>query len=365
MQELSPIPLVDLKAQYQSIQSDVENAVTNAMRRGDYILGQDVKEFESKFADYCQTKYAVGCASGTDAIHLACRAAGIGPGDEVIVPAFTFIATALGVSLTGAKVVLVDVDDDTSLMDLDQVEQAITPQTKAIMPVHLYGQCVSASKLKDLANKHNLMIIEDAAQAHGASAPTGERAGSIGDLGCFSFYPGKNLGAYGDGGAIVTNNQDLYEEMLLIRNWGSRIKYVHDCVGLNSRLDTVQAAVLNTKLKHLDQWNLKRREHAQRYDQFLANKQGIRQTKYDDGSVYHLYVLRSENREEILKKLHEAKIMAGIHYPRAIHQHKAYQWLGYTEGQFPISESWARTCFSLPIYPELPEEAIHRVGEIL
>ena len=250
---LSPpiIPLVDLKAQYRSIQPEVDEALLAAIARTDFILGQDVTEFEREFATFCQAKHALGCASGTDALQLACRALGIGPGDEVILPAFTFVATALGVTLAGAKPVLVDVDPRNGLIDVEKVAEAITPNTKAILPVHLYGQVADMDPLLALAKEKGLFVIEDAAQAHGAEY-NGRRAGSMGDVSCFSFYPGKNLGAYGDGGALTTNNPEVFARLELLRNWGSRKKYHHEEMGLNSRLDTVQAAILRVKLRRLE-----------------------------------------------------------------------------------------------------------------
>ena len=358
------IPLVDLKAQYRTIQREVGDAVARVMERGDFILGEDLSRFEEAFAAHCGVKHAIGCGSGTDAIHLACRALGLGPGDEVIMPAFTFVATALGITLSGARPVLVDVDPDTSLVDIAKVAEAITPSTRAILPVHLYGHCADMEPILDLARKHDLRVIEDACQAHGA-LDEGRRAGSMSDVGCFSFYPGKNLGAYGDGGLMTVNDDALADKLRLLRNWGSRRKYHHEEPGLNSRLDTLQAAILNVKLPHLDRWNGARRALAAEYTRLLSDLPGIELTRYREGAIYHLYVVRLEGRDAALGALQEAGIQAGIHYPFAVHEHRAYQWLGYPAGAFPVSERWARRCLTLPIYAEMPAEAIPRAVHVL
>lgn len=348
------IPLVDLKAQRDTIRKDVEAAIGRVLDRCDFVLGDELVRFEHEFATYCGTPHALGVANGTDAIHMACRALGIGEGDEVIVPAMTFIATALGVSQTGARPILVDVNAEDALMDPAKIEAAITNKTKAIIPVHLFGQCADMTAIMAIAKKHGLKVIEDAAQAHGAYH-AGKRAGSIGDAGCFSFYPGKNLGAYGDGGAVTMNSTEVKDRLFLLRNWGSRIKYHHDEIGYNSRLDTMQAGILRVKLAHLDAWNAARTRLAKRYHAALAGKPGIQLTRYDDGSVYHLYVVRVARRDEVLKTLNSQGIGAGIHYPFAVHELKAYQWLGYKPGDFPNAENWARGCLSLPIFAELSD----------
>ena len=360
----SKIPLVDLQAQYETIRAQVGPAVDAVFQRCDFILGEAVGRFEREFAAYCEAKHAIGCASGTDALTLACRALGIGEGDEVILPAFTFVASALGVTLAGARPVLVDVDPHTALIDPKRVREAITPRTRAILPVHLYGQCADMTALGAIAKEHGLKLIEDAAQAHGARH-NGQRAGSIGDVGCFSFYPGKNLGAYGDGGALTCNDPALADSLLLWRNWGSRKKYHHEEMGLNSRLDTVQAAILAVKLPRLERWNQRRRELAALYDEALRDQPGIELTHTNPGAVYHLYVIRTENRDEALAALNAAGIGAALHYPFAVHQLGAYRWLGYSPGTFPVSEDWARRCLSLPIYAEMPEEAVARAQDVL
>jgi len=362
--QLSTIPLVDLRVQYESMQAEIHEAIHRVLARADFILGEEVELFETEFACFCGTTYGIGCGSGTDALHLACRALELGPGDEVIMPAFTFVATALGISLSGAKPVLVDIDPSTALLDVHQVEPAITPQTRAIMPVHLYGQCVDMAPLRDLAKRYHLSIIEDAAQAHGATY-NGQRAGSLGDIGCFSFYPSKNLGAYGDGGLITTGDAAIAAKLRLLRNWGAREKYHHEEMGLNSRLDTLQAAILRVKQRYLERWNNARRHLAETYSCVLRDVQGIELTASREGSIFHLYVIRMEQRDAALQSLHAERIQAGIHYPFAVHELGAYQWLGYAPGAFPVAESWARRCLSLPIYPEMPTEAIPLVANIL
>jgi dTDP-4-amino-4,6-dideoxygalactose transaminase len=347
-----PIPLVDLKAQRETIARDIDTAIAKVLHRCDFILGEEVGAFERDFADYCGVPYAVGVGNGTDALHLACRAIGLGEGDEVIVPAMTFVATALGVSLTGARPVLVDVRPEDALIDPAKVEAAITPRTRAIIPVHLYGQCADMQAIHTIAAKHSLMVIEDAAQAHGATYGN-KRAGSLTDIGCFSFYPGKNLGAYGDGGLVTTTRRDLADRVALLRNIGSKIKYRHDEIGLNSRLDTLQAAVLRVKLRHLDDWNEARRRIAARYDAELKTARNIELTRYTGGSAYHLYVVKTTQRDAVLKALNAQGIGAGIHYPWALHELDCYRSLGYPQGAFPVAEDWARRCLSLPIYPEL------------
>ncbi len=320
--------------------------------RCDFVLGEELGLFERDFAEYCGVPYAVGVGSGTEALHLACLALGLGRGDEVIVPAMTFAATALGVSIAGATPVLVDVRAADALIDPARVEAAITPRTKAIIPVHLYGQCADMAAIGAIATKHSLKVIEDAAQAHGATYGQ-RRSGALADIGCFSFYPGKNLGAYGDGGAVTTTSPDLAERVRMLRNCGARIKYYHEEVGLNSRLDTLQAAILRVKLQNLDHWNDARRTIAKCYDEVLEGAPGIDRTQYAPDSVYHLYVVRVADRDTVVQKLNARGIAAAIHYPWALHELDAYRALGYRQGAFPVAEDWARCCLSLPIYPEL------------
>ena len=348
----SAIPLVDLKAQRRTLAGEIETAIGKVIDRCDFILGEDLSLFEAEFAEYCGVPYAVGVASGTDALHLACRALNLGQGDEVIVPAMTFASTAFAVSLTGARPVLVDVRAGDSLIDAANIEDAITLRTRAIIPVHLYGQCADMAAVCAIARRYGLTVIEDAAQAHGA-VHHGRRAGSIGDIGCFSFYPGKNLGAYGDGGLVTTTRRDIAERIAVLRNCGSRIKYHHPEIGLNSRLDTLQAAVLRVKLRHLDMWNAARRRVAARYDEALHGLPDVCCPCHTAGSVHHLYVVRLDHRDGILKALNAQGIGAAIHYPFALHELEAYTSLGYSSGAFPNAERWARQCLSLPLYPEL------------
>jgi len=348
----TPIPLVDLKAQRAGISEKIETAIARVLDRCEFILGEDLRLFEREFAEYCGVPHAIGVASGTDALYLACRALDLGKGDEVIVPAMTFASTAFSVSLTGARPVLVDVRAEDGLIDPGRIEAAITPRTKAIIPVHLYGQCADMTAVCCIAAKYSLTVIEDAAQAHGAIY-AGRRAGSLGDIGCFSFYPGKNLGAYGDGGLVTTTRHDIANRIELLRNCGASVKYHHEEIGLNSRLDTLQAAILRVKLGSLDEWNGARRRIAAYYDAALSGVSGIDRTRHGEGSVHHLHVVRLASRDKVLKALNAQGIGAGIHYPFALHELQAYASLGHGPGAFPIAEDWARRCLSLPIYPEL------------
>jgi dTDP-4-amino-4,6-dideoxygalactose transaminase len=356
------IPLVDLKAQYLAIRPEVDAAIQGVLDEACFILGPPVEAFEGAFAAFCQAKHCVGVASGTDALHLIFRALGVGPGDEVILPAFTFIATALGVTLAGATPVLVDVNDDDGLIDPEKIEAAITPRTKAILPVHLYGRCADMGRIAAIAQAHELKVVEDAAQAHGATYG-GKPAGSLGHAAAFSFYPGKNLGAYGDGGAITTGDDQLADRLRLLRNWGSRKKYHHEEPGLNSRLDSLQAAVLLAKLRHLADWNERRRRHAATYNRLLAGRDDLSRPVDRPGNdpVYHLYVLRRTDRGAALQRLQQKGVQAGIHYPFPVHHLKAYQHLPRVPGQFARAEQWAAECLSLPLYPELTDGQIEQV----
>lgn len=353
------IPLVDLKAQYASIRSEVSAAMQQVLDETCFILGPPLEAFEQSFASFSGARHGIGVASGTDAVHLIFRAMDLRPEDEVILPAFTFIATALGVTLAGATPVLVDVNPEDGLIDPERIEAAITPRTKAILPVHLYGRCADMGRITAIARKHNLKVVEDAAQAHGALYQ-GKPAGSLGDAAAFSFYPGKNLGAYGDGGAITTNDDRLAERLRLLRNWGSRKKYHHEEPGLNSRLDTLQAAILNVKLRHLPQWNEQRRRHAATYDRLLAGREDLKRPleRKGDTPVFHIYVLRSPKRDQLLQHLQQNGVGAGIHYPFPIHHLKAYRNLAGRPGELAQAERWAAECFSLPLYPELTQEQI-------
>lgn len=329
-----------------------------------FILGPQVRSFESNFATYVGARHCVGVESGTAALVLALRALGIEEGDEVILPANTYIASALAVSMTGAVPVLVDMDANY-LMDASLLEAALTPRTKAIMPVHLYGQMVPMAPVMAFARRHNLRVIEDACQAHGAREG-GRAAGSIGDAGCFSFYPGKNLGAYGDGGAIVTNDPGVEERLKLLRDFGQRKKYEHLIKGDNSRLDTIQAAVLDVKLRKLDDWNAARRRNAAAYDERLTAIGVAPPPRLSaEGHVYHLYVIEVDHRESVMSALAERGIATGIHYPVPIHRQPAYAELAQRTGSYPRTERSASRILSLPMYAELTESQIDRVVDAL
>lgn len=334
------------------------------MESASFILGPDVALFEEHFATYVGTSCCVGVESGTAALEMALRVLGIGPGDEVIIPANTYIASALAVSSVGARPVLVE-PDGAYLIDSELLEAAVTPRTKAIMPVHLYGQAVPMEPVLAFARRHGLRVIEDAAQAHGARY-NGRRVGGFGDVGCFSFYPGKNLGAYGDAGAIVCNDAALADELRLLRDFGQRKKYEHLIKGGNSRLDSLQAAVLDVKLNHLDEWNAARLRHARAYDARLAQI-GIEPPRrlHDEGHVYHLYVIEVDHREKVQGSLHERGIATGIHYPIPIHLQPAYADLGLARGSFPRTERSAPRLLSLPMFAELTDEQIDSVVDAL
>ncbi len=361
-----PVPFVDLQAQHAEIRDELEAVVGECLGRCDFILGDAVSAFEREFADFCGVEHCVGVGSGTDALHLVCRGLGIGEGDEVIVPAMTFVATALGVSLAGARPVLADVCPDSGLIDPDRVAAVITPRTRAIVPVHLYGQCADMGAIRDLASEHDLWVIEDAAQAHGATY-RGQMAGSLGDAGCFSFYPSKNLGACGDGGAVTTSDGGLAEQLRLLRNWGSRQKYHHEQMGLNSRLDSIQAAILRVKLRRLPGWNAARRRLAAEYDRLLREFDNIDLTvrRADSGSVHHLYVVRCDDRDDRLEWMRMNGVAGGIHYPIPVHLLQAYRWSGYREGDFPVAEEWAKRCLSLPMYAEMTNQQLRRTVAVL
>jgi dTDP-4-amino-4,6-dideoxygalactose transaminase len=356
------IPFVDLRAQYRRIQDEVDPAVLAVMQRGDFILGGAVAEFEREFAEYCGVKYCVGVDSGYSALELIVRAYEIGPGDEVITAANTFIATTLAISNAGATPVLVDCDPETYNIDAAKIEAAITPRTRAIMPVHLYGQMADMDAIRAIARKHNLLVFEDAAQAAGARYK-GRMAGSLGDAAGFSFYPGKNLGAYGDGGAVTTNDAAIAEKIRLLRNIGQKVKYYHEVKGFNNRLDTMQAAVLRVKLPHLDGWNAERRHAAATYADMLDGLPLVTPTTAGYAEhIFHLYVVRVSDRESLMEYLKERGIATGLHYPIPIHLQPAYAELGYGRGDFPVTEAYAETIVSLPIFPELDDDKVAYVA---
>ncbi len=355
------IPLVDLKKQYKSIQDEVNGAISEVLESCHFVLGEKVEAFEKDFADYCQTNFAFAVNSGTSALHLALLAAGVGPGDEVITVSFTFIATAAAISYTGAKPVFVDVDPNTCNMDPAKIEAAITPQTKVIMPVHLYGTCADMDPIMEIARRHNLIVVEDAAQAHGAEYK-GRRAGSMAELACFSFYPGKNLGAYGEAGAVVTNDDRYVDLLKQLRDHGQSKKYYHERVGYNFRMEAIQGAILGVKLRHLDDWTDARRSHAKFYQRELGDS-GVRLIAEPANSkaVYHVFPLFVEERDEMREHLHSAGVSTGIHYPIPVHLQRAYQDLGYHAGDFPHTERLSREMLSLPMYPELEEAELAQI----
>ncbi len=370
------VPFLNLAKLHKKIEKEIGQAVKKVMRGANFILGEEVNLFEQEFAKYCGAKFGVGLNSGTDALFLSLLALGIGPGDEVIVPAFTFIATANAVSYTGAKPVFTDIDGTTYNIDPQKIEKVITKKTKAIIPVHIFGLCSDMEPIMRLARQHGLKVIEDACQAHGAvyksTRAQGARAqefkaGSIGDAGSFSFYPTKNLGGFGDGGMVVTNDQKLAEKLLLLRDCGRKSKYEHVVLGYNSRLDTFQAAGLRVKLKYLDQWNKMRAYNAKIYDNFLENAQNvIRPVGADYSShVYHIYAVRVKKRDKVVEQLKAAGVGVLVNYPIPLHLQQAYHGLGYVKGEIPVAENVCREIISLPMHPLLNKTEIKYVVKVL
>ncbi|MFH1927141.1 MAG: DegT/DnrJ/EryC1/StrS family aminotransferase [Chloroflexota bacterium] len=359
------IAFVDLKAQYLSIKDEIDAAVADVIDHTAFIGGEQVRLFEEEFAAFCDVKHALGVGNGTDALELALSACGIGRGDEVITVANTFAATAEAIVSQGAHPVLVDSDPRTYNIDVGKIEECITERTRAIMPVHLYGQPADMDPILELTRRHNLIVIEDAAQAHGARYK-GRVAGTMGDVACFSFYPGKNLGAYGDAGAVVTNSEEIASKVALLRNHGASEKYMHEVVGRNSRLDGIQAVVLRVKLRHLRAWNAARRERADWYNELLADLDVV--TPYEpewSEAVYHLYVIRVAQRDLVRQRLQEVGIATGIHYPIPLHLQPAFRYLGYKESDFETTEAYAGEILSLPMYAELTREQVEGiVGEL-
>jgi dTDP-4-amino-4,6-dideoxygalactose transaminase len=353
------VPFVDLVSQYSSIADEVCGAINEVLSRCSFVLGPQVEEFERAFAQFVGVGHAVGVSNGLDALRLSLSALDIGPGDEVILPANTYIATALAVTAVGATPVLVDCDSSTYAIDVTRISSAITPRTRAIIPVHLTGQAADMDPILGLAERHGLRVIEDAAQAHGTRYK-GRSCGSMGDTGCFSFYPGKNLGAYGDGGLVTTNDKALAERLRRLRNYGQQQKYEHTEKGLNARLDSVQAAILNVKLKYLNGWNEDRGRHAEAYRSRLEGAEDLRlQTRSAYSThVYHLFIVETEQRDGLQQYLERQGIQTNIHYPKPIHLQKAYADLGYERGDFPESEKLAAQMLSLPMFPELTEQQI-------
>ncbi|MSR67224.1 DegT/DnrJ/EryC1/StrS family aminotransferase [Candidatus Peribacteria bacterium] len=359
------VPFLDLKAQYGSIKSEIDPAMQAVVDSCAFAGGPFVEKFEKSFAAYCGTLHCIGVGNGTSALELILRAYGIGQGDDVITVANSFFASAEAISLSGATPVLVDCTEDDALIDVTRIEQAITKNTKAIIPVHLYGQCADMDTVLSIAKKHDLLVIEDACQAHGALYK-GKKAGCMGEAGAFSFYPGKNLGAYGEGGAVTTNNDSIDKKIRMLRDHGMQEKYKHAIVGKNERMDGIQGAVLSVKLPHLDAWNDARRKNAALYRTLLKNNANIRLfTAHDDrSSNYHLFVIRVENRDVAQDKLKQKGIATGIHYPIPIHLQEAYAGI-WKKGDFPVAEKMAGELLSLPMFPELTEEMIQEVCKAL
>ncbi len=365
------VPFLDLKAQYKTIKDEVSPSIQNVIESSAFVLGKAVFDFEEHFAKAHDVKNCLGVSSGTDGNHLALWALGIGPGDEVIIPANTFIATAWGATLCGARPVFVDVQEDTYNIDPQKIEQVITPKTKAIVAVHLYGQPADMDPLKVIADKHNLFLVEDCAQAHIAEY-NGKKVGGIGTAASFSFYPGKNLGAYGEGGAFTTNDDGLAKKVKMIRDHGALQKYDHEIFGHNYRMDGIQGAVLDIKLKYLNSWTDARRNVAKKYNELLSSVDEIILPKEADYSkhVYHLFVIQvreggEEERNKLAKYLNENGIATGLHYPIPLHQQKCFNYLGYKKGAFPVTEKLAQSGLSLPMYAELDNAMIEYVCDTI
>lgn len=359
------VPFLDLREQYSVLRDEVTAAIGRVLESGHFVLGGEVERFEGEFASYCGARYGVAVNSGTSALHLSLLAAGIGPGDEVITVPMTFVATVAAVLYTGAKPVFVDVDRKTMTMDPGLVKRAITTRTKAVIPVHLHGQPANIGAISDAAREHGILVIEDAAQAHGAEY-AGRRVGGLGDMGCFSFYPGKNLGAYGEGGMVLTNNAEYAAKIRMLRDWGQERKYEHVMKGYNYRMEAVQGAVLRIKLRHLDRWNEARRERAALYDELLGGSD-VEIPRQVPGTrhVFHVYAIRTGDRERLRMDLELRGIQTSMHYPIPVHLQPAYRDLGYKAGDFPESEDIARKVLSLPLWPEMPREHVELVARTI
>ena len=356
------IPFLDLKAQYASIKGEVDAAVLNVLASAQYVLGDEVAAFEREFAAYCDAKHAIAVNTGTSALHLALLAAGVGPGDEVITVPFTFVASVSAVCYTGATPVFVDIDPTTFTMDPAKLEAAITARTKAIVPVHLYGQMAEMAPIMEIADRYGIPVIEDACQAHGAEYRK-QRAGSIGISGCFSFYPGKNLGACGEGGIVVNSDDAHAKTIRMLRDWGQEQRYHHALKGFNYRMDGIQGAILRVKLRHLEDWTEARRAHARHYSALLAGSRQVAAPAElaDRRHVYHIYAVRTRDRDGLQRALQAEGVQTGLHYPIPVHLQKAHADLGYKAGAFPESEAAAREVLSLPIYPEMTSRQVEQV----
>lgn len=359
------IPLVDLQAQYRSIKPDIDAAIQHVLESGQFALGPAVSDFEARFAQWCGASEAVGVNSGTSALHLALLAAGVGAGDEVITVPFTFVATVAAIEYAGARPVFVDVDPAFLTMDPARLEAAMTPRTKAIVPVHLYGQPADMDPILAVARRRGIPVIEDACQAHGAEY-RGRRCGTLGLLGCFSFYPGKNLGAYGEGGAVVTDDASLAARIRLLRSWGEETRYVHTYRGFNYRMDGLQGAILAVKLRHLDAWTDARRTRAELYGRRLAGTAAaVPQVREGSRHVYHVYVVRVPRRDALRARLAAEGVQTGVHYPIPVHLQPAYADLGYARGDFPTAERLADEVLSLPMFPELTDRQIEMIADVV
>jgi dTDP-4-amino-4,6-dideoxygalactose transaminase len=359
------VPYLDLKAQYQSIKPEIDAAIARVLDSCQFVLGAEVADFEQEFAAYCGTAECIALNSGTSALHLALLAAGVGPGDEVITVPFTFVASVAAVTYAGARPVLVDIDPQSFTMNPAAIESAITPRTKAILPVHLYGQPADMDPIMEVARRRGLVVIEDAAQAHGAKYK-GRPVGSIGDMTCFSFYPVKNLGAYGEGGAVTTSNAEYARTIRMLRDWGQDRKYHHVLRGFNYRMEGFQGAILRVKLRHLERWTQARRAAVSKYNQLLADCGVERPTEMPWARhVYHVYTLRTDDRDGLQLALHAEGIQTAVHYALPAHLQPAYADLGYSRGAFPQSEKAANEVLSLPLYPEMTDTQIQRVSQAL
>lgn len=354
------VPFGDLKSHYQAYKSQIDTAVQRVLSSGYFILGPELERFEKDFEEYLGTGYVAGCASGTEAIYLALAACGVGPGDEVLVVAHTAVPTINAVSMTGARPVFVDIDAETCVMDVDDIESRISSRTKAIVPVHLYGQMVDMDRIMAIAHKHGLKVVEDCAQSTGAKQ-NGTTAGIIGDYGAFSFYPSKNLGAFGDGGAVSTRSRENYDQLVMLRNYGQSRRYYHDTVGINSRLDEIQAAILSAQIPFVPEWNQRRQEIARRYTENLSDCVQTPVEAEGNEHVYHLYVIQTKHRDELQAYLLEQGVQTLIHYPIPAHLQKAYAELGYKPGSLPATERVTKRILSLPMYPGLTDEQVDAV----
>lgn len=357
------IPLVDLKAQYLNIKDEIDSAIQEVLNNSAFILGKKVEDFEREFAELCNVKHCIGVNNGTSALRLALLSLGIKPNDEVITTPFTFIATTEAISHIGAKPVFVDIDEKTYCIEPEKIKEKMTSKTKAIIPVHLFGQSADMDSIIEIAKKHNLKVIEDAAQAHNALYKN-RKVGSIGDVSCFSFYPGKNLGAYGEAGAVCTSDAEIAKKLILLRQHGELVRYYHDIIGDNCRMEAIQGAVLGVKIKYIEEWTEKRRKNAKLYNKLLEKFDIVLPYEADYGKhVYHIYGIRVKDRDALRDFLSENGISTGIHYPIPLHLQKAYSFMGIKKGSFPISEKTADEILSLPMYPELSEEQMGYISD--